>query len=81
MASCEGVARFRVSPRPTLVSDPTSPPPATIGNTVEGAFTTVLNAPGESTPIPPNSDSLDLVAGTPRIDVNKGPENTTLAPR
>lgn len=79
-ATCEGIVRIRVSPRPTLISNPEVSPDGVLSNTVNGAFETRLDPPGSATPIGPSTSGLTLVEGTPRIDVNKGPENTTLAP-
>lgn len=79
--SCDGVVNFNVAARTALASDPeTAPPLGDYVNTIGGNFVTRLDSPGSSTPIPPNSATIELVEGSPRIDVNKGPEAQTIAP-
>ncbi|WP_116995369.1 DUF11 domain-containing protein [Desertimonas flava] len=78
-AGCAGTVGLVVSPRPTLVSDPTSAPPAMLSNTIRGEFETNVDA-GTAQPIDPDTDTLELVPGDPQLDVDKGPAGTVLGP-
>lgn len=75
---CAGFVDFVVSPRRALVSDPSTPVPDELENTVDGEYTTQLTP--DPQPIPEVTAGLDLVEGDHQIDVNKGPDNSTLAP-
>ncbi|BAJ32701.1 MULTISPECIES: DUF5979 domain-containing protein [Kitasatospora] len=76
--SCSGVLHLDVSPRPTLRSTG-GPVPDHLEDTLSGAFSTKLEPAGQLAPIAPVTATLDLVKGTPELDVSKTP-NTALAP-
>jgi uncharacterized repeat protein (TIGR01451 family) len=78
-AGCSGVVGFVVSPRPALVSDPDTPPPSPLSNTVQGTYLTNVDG-GQAQPIDPATDTLALVSGDPKLDVAKGPKGTVLGP-
>ena len=76
--SCQGILHLDVSPRETLRSTG-GPVPDHLEDTVSGAFLTMLETDGRPRPIDPVTATLDLVKGTPRLDVSKTPD-TVLSP-
>ncbi|MFE1319762.1 DUF5979 domain-containing protein [Kitasatospora phosalacinea] len=76
--SCSGVLHLDVSPRPALRSTG-GPVPSHLEDTLSGQFSTKLEAGGQPADIAPVTATLDLVKGTPELDVHKSP-NTALAP-
>ncbi|MFZ1491603.1 MAG: DUF5979 domain-containing protein, partial [Ilumatobacteraceae bacterium] len=79
-APCAGVVNFNVVPRLSLRSSG-EPLPEELLDTATGAFTTQLHPdPANPSLIGPVTDNLLFVAGDPKIDVNKTPEVTTVAP-
>ncbi|MET0692956.1 MAG: DUF5979 domain-containing protein [Propionibacteriaceae bacterium] len=77
--SCEGKTTFRISPRATLRSSPSTPVPEVLTNVATGSYLTQLSDPDTPTPIPPVTATLTLVSGTPKLDVDKTP-NSTVGP-
>lgn len=78
--SCEGTVTFRISPRKTLRSSPTTNVPEVLVNDVDGGFTTPLSPdPDDPSPIPAVQATLTLTQGTPKLDVDKTP-NSTIGP-
>ncbi|MFC1407061.1 MULTISPECIES: DUF5979 domain-containing protein [Streptacidiphilus] len=77
-SSCQGILHLDVSPRPTLRSTG-GPVPDHLEDTVSGSFLTKLEDPDKPRPIDPVTATLNLVKGTPRLDVSKTPD-TVLSP-
>jgi uncharacterized repeat protein (TIGR01451 family)/fimbrial isopeptide formation D2 family protein len=76
--SCSGILVLDISPRPALRSNG-QPVPSHLDDTVSGRFLTKLETSGVPAVIPPVSATLDLIKGTPTLDVSKTPD-TVLAP-
>ncbi|MFC1400830.1 MULTISPECIES: DUF5979 domain-containing protein [Streptacidiphilus] len=76
--SCQGILHLDVSPREKLRSTGGTVPDH-LEDTVSGSFLTKLELPGRPRPIDPVTATLDLVKGTPRLDVSKTPD-TALSP-
>ncbi len=72
-ATCAGHVTFQVSPREDLRSAPGTPIPEHLEDTVDGEFTTLLHPEGQV--IAPNDATLDIVEGSPRLAVDKGPDS------
>ncbi len=77
LGGCAGTVAFVVHPRLSLLSTG-EPLPDTLEDTATGDLQTQLT--GQPTDIPPVSDDLKFVPGTPQLDVDKTPENTTVQP-
>ncbi|MFE0464271.1 DUF5979 domain-containing protein, partial [Kitasatospora sp. NPDC058965] len=77
-SGCAGILHLDVSPRPALRSNG-QPVPSHLEDTVEGRYLTKLETTGVPAVIAPVTATLDLVKGTPRLDVTKTPD-TVLAP-
>jgi uncharacterized repeat protein (TIGR01451 family) len=77
LGGCAGTVEFVVEPRLSLLSTGGALPD-TLQNTATGSFDTQLT-PG-TTDIPPATDDLHFVPGSPQLDVDKTPENVTVQP-
>ena len=77
--SCRGGLTFQVSPRQTLVSDPSTVVPAHLENTVTGSYLTQIQDPDAPQEVDPNTATLDLTEGSAKLAVEKTP-NSVLEP-
>ncbi|MBS2538553.1 hypothetical protein KGQ20_37990 [Catenulispora sp. NF23] len=71
---------FTAQPRDGLRSDPGTPIPDTVSDTVTGAGESRLQNPGQTFPIPPGSATVNVVTGTHRLKVDKEPPDQTVSP-
>jgi hypothetical protein len=76
---CRGLLTFQVTPRLTLLSDPSKEVPKNLLNTVTGKFLTQIQDPGTPKDIAPNDAALVLTKGTPQLSVDKSP-NSVIGP-
>jgi uncharacterized repeat protein (TIGR01451 family) len=78
--ACTGIIEFQVQPRLSLRSTG-APLPDELLDSASGAFTTRLHPdPADPVLIDEVTDNLLFVPGDPQLDVDKTPENTTVAP-
>ncbi len=78
-ASCTAVVVFDVHPRAALRSDPGTPVPDDLENTVVGGYETRLQTPGVMNPVAPVTADVVLAEGEPELDVDKTP-NSAIVP-
>jgi len=77
---CGGSVMFDVSPLPALRgSDPPAALPASVPNQATGGYR-VNTSGGAIQPTDPATDTLNLVPGTPELDVQKTPDGAFMTP-